>query len=106
VEPVERINQSTKGSPSREHGRRQILRALELTKENLTLILYALFVLTLLWASWSSAQTPPPTPQFAFVGFIQAATLDTTAKICTPAPQLADVNDRNSQVNRLKGNLQ
>ena len=40
--------------------------------------------LTLPWAIGASAQAPTPTPQFAFTGFIQAATLDTSGAICTP----------------------
>ena len=46
--------------------------------------LLALFVgLAMLWVSSAWAQTPP-TPQFAFLGFIQEATLDTGFTICTP----------------------
>ncbi len=39
--------------------------------------------LGLLWATGAWALTPP-TPQFAFTGFIQEATLDTGFLICTP----------------------
>lgn len=38
-----------------------------------------------LFANAAEAQTQaPPTPQFAFTGFMQEATLDTTGAICTP----------------------
>jgi len=45
----------------------------------------------LLWGSAALAQTQaPPSPQFDVLGFIQAATLDTTHSICTPTdPALA-----------------
>ncbi len=49
--------------------------------------LIALIVgLAMLWVSSAWAATPP-TPQFAFTGFIQEATLDTTGAVCTPTPQ-------------------
>src|SRR5690242_14322015 len=59
-------------------------------------------VLLLLWAVGATAQQTPPTPQFAFTGFIQQATLDTTGQICTPAAQ-TDVNGVTLDTARLRG---
>src|SRR5207244_3946450 len=56
--------------------------------------------LMLPWVIGAPAQalTPSPTPQFAFTGFIQAATLDTTGAICKPP------NDQTGQPSdRLRG---
>lgn len=50
----------------------------------LSLLALLLILAQLLWIGGASAQTPSPTPQFAFLGFIQEATLDTGFTICTP----------------------
>lgn len=76
-----------------------------------TLKLHMWFVvLVLLLAAGASAQQTPPPPQFAFTGFIQEATLDTTGAICTPAPQSKTITNPdgttttiNLDVTRLRG---
>lgn len=67
-------------------------------------ILTGLFLsLALLFVIGASAQAAtPPTPQFAFTGFIQEATLDTTGAVCTPAPQTNALGGA-VDVSRLRG---
>jgi len=49
-----------------------------------------LFMLLMLMSADGAWAQTPPTPQFAFLGFIQEATLDTAGTVCTPAhPRLA-----------------
>src|SRR2546421_9388195 len=57
--------------------------------------------LTLPWAISASAQAPTPTPQFAFTGFIQAATLDTSGAICRSEEHTSELQSRSDLVCRL-----